>query len=364
MDAPTQTRWFHLTPGRFVIGLLAVEGLLWLSDKFGWLGWHKGYAVLTGVASVGVAMLLMIGWFGVAMVFRRRFQFSIRSLLVLTVVVALPCSWMAVEMKEARQQREVIFAIENAGGTVHYHWEVDTDSRLLPNPGPPGPAPLRRLLGKDFLDAVVVVDLGKDFVTCGTGQRFDPLPVSDAVLEQLVGLPQFQRLGLRRREIADAGFERITELDQLKEIDLSGTNVTNATLGRLRRLRCLEELALMATQVNDDGLEQLKGLPHLRSLFLDGRRITDIGLKHLSRLPLLTTLGLELDSVSDASIEYLKVLTELRRLDLAGTQLTDTGLEGLGCLAQLQELDLLGTKVTEDGIMTLQQALPNCEIVH
>ena len=60
MDAPTQTRWFHLTPGRFVIGLLAVEGLLWLSDRFGWLGWHKGYAVLTGVACVGVAMLVML----------------------------------------------------------------------------------------------------------------------------------------------------------------------------------------------------------------------------------------------------------------------------------------------------------------
>ena len=47
-------RWFHLTPGRFVLLLLAVEVLLWLSDRFGWLGWHKGYAVLTGVAVVGV----------------------------------------------------------------------------------------------------------------------------------------------------------------------------------------------------------------------------------------------------------------------------------------------------------------------
>jgi hypothetical protein len=27
-------------------------------------------------------------------------------------------------------------------------------------------------------------------------------------------------------------------------------------------------------------------------------------------------------------------------------------------------LRLSGTKVTEDGIMKLQQALPNCEIVH
>ena len=34
------------------------------------------------------------------LIFRWRFQFSIRSLLVLTVAVAVPCSWLAVEVKE------------------------------------------------------------------------------------------------------------------------------------------------------------------------------------------------------------------------------------------------------------------------
>jgi hypothetical protein len=90
-----RVRWFQPTPGRCVIGLLAVEGLLWLSEHFGWLSWYKGYAVLTAVASVGVAMLAMVVWFGLALVFRRRLQFSISSLLVLVVVVALPCSWLA-----------------------------------------------------------------------------------------------------------------------------------------------------------------------------------------------------------------------------------------------------------------------------
>ena len=41
----------------------------------------------------------------------RRFQFSLRSLLVLVVVVAVPCSWLAVEMKKAREQKE---AVENS----------------------------------------------------------------------------------------------------------------------------------------------------------------------------------------------------------------------------------------------------------
>ena len=102
--AVPHNRRLHFTPGRFLIGLLAVEVLLWLSERFGWLGWHKGYAVLTGVAVVGVAMLLMGVWFAVALVLRRRFQFSIRSLLALVVIVAIPCSWLTSEMKKAGQR--------------------------------------------------------------------------------------------------------------------------------------------------------------------------------------------------------------------------------------------------------------------
>ncbi len=108
MDDTTKARVrsFHLTPGRFVIGLLAVEVLLWLSDRFGWLGWHKGYAVLTAVAMVGVAMLGMLLWFAVSLIFRWRFQFSLRSLLIVAIVVAVPSSWCAVERREWLQTLE------------------------------------------------------------------------------------------------------------------------------------------------------------------------------------------------------------------------------------------------------------------
>ena len=59
-DPAPKPRWFHLTPDRFVIGLLIVVCLLWLSERFGWLLWHKGYAVLIAVASVGVVFIGML----------------------------------------------------------------------------------------------------------------------------------------------------------------------------------------------------------------------------------------------------------------------------------------------------------------
>ena len=74
-----------------MLGLLALEGFLLLSERFEWFAFnrHKGWTVLIAVASVVVAMLLMFLWFLAALVFRWRYQFSIRSLLVLTVVVAV-----------------------------------------------------------------------------------------------------------------------------------------------------------------------------------------------------------------------------------------------------------------------------------
>ena len=90
-------RWYHLTPGRIVVGLLLVEGFLWLSERFRWFAFneHRGWTVLIAAAAVGAALLAMLLWFAAAVVFHRRFQFSILSLMVLTVVVAVLCGWLA-----------------------------------------------------------------------------------------------------------------------------------------------------------------------------------------------------------------------------------------------------------------------------
>jgi len=101
-----RTHRFRLTPDRLILSLLIAECLLWLSNWLGWPAWHKGYAVLTCVAMVGLGMIAMLGWFLVAVFFRWRFQFGIRTLLLLVVVVAVPCSWFAVERRQRSQTLE------------------------------------------------------------------------------------------------------------------------------------------------------------------------------------------------------------------------------------------------------------------
>ena len=117
----TRRRWFRLTPDRCVLGLLAVEGFLLLSAWFQWFAFnqHKGWSVLICLATVGAAFVLMLLWFLAALVFRWRFQFGILALLLLVVVVAVPFSWLATEMKAAREQKTAAEEIGKLGGHAY-----------------------------------------------------------------------------------------------------------------------------------------------------------------------------------------------------------------------------------------------------
>ena len=83
--AEPRVRWYCPTPDRLIVGLLILEGLLLLSQRVRWFPFnqHKGWTVLIAIAVVGLTMLLMFLWFLGALLFRWRFQYSIRSRLVL-----------------------------------------------------------------------------------------------------------------------------------------------------------------------------------------------------------------------------------------------------------------------------------------
>ena len=296
----SKLRWLRITPGRLVALLVIVEGLLWLSNRLEWPHWHKGYAVLVAVAGVAVVLFAMLLWFVVALVFRWRFQFTIRTMLVLTVAVALPFSWLGVEMKKVREQAAVTAWTEREGGAWVYDWRGG-------DPGPSGmprksPELLRILLGEEFFAEIVCL--------------------------YLLNMPE----------------------------------VTDDDLPRLRVLTKLQELTLNGTLVTDAGLEHLAELTQLQLLSLDSTSVTDAGLEHLAELTRLQWLSLSGTKVSDAGLEQVGRLTQLRRLQLGGTKVTDGGLKHLVGLRQLQYLGLYNTKVTETGVKKLRQALPNCVI--
>ncbi len=223
-DAPTKARWYRVTPGRLLLVLLAVEGFLWLSERFQWFAFneHKGWTVLIAVASVGVFLLLILLWFLVALVFRLRFQFSILSLLVLMVAVALPFAWLETEMKAAKRQREAVEEIKKVGGQVGYDYQRERGDWNDTTSKTPEPAWLRGLLGDDLFVSVTQAGLSNT-------------KVSGAGLVNLKGLTQLQTLMLDNTKVGDAGLERLKGLAQLKVLWLTGTKVSDAGLKNLQQ---------------------------------------------------------------------------------------------------------------------------------
>jgi hypothetical protein len=154
---------------------------------------------------------------------RRRFQYSLRTLLVLVTLCAIPCSWVGVKIQHAHRIREAASAMAGMGGSVG--WDT-----------PSYPAWLRNLLGRDFGNNVRSVNL-----CCA--------------------------------KFVDDRLEHLTVFGQLRELNLSMTKVTDADLRHLERLSQLEHLWLDSTAVTDAGLEHLKGLRELKSLCLDSTRV-------------------------------------------------------------------------------------------
>ena len=66
-------RWIRPSPDSLVLALLAVLGILFVSERFQWFAFNekKGWTVLIAVATVAAFLLLMLLWLAVALVFRR-----------------------------------------------------------------------------------------------------------------------------------------------------------------------------------------------------------------------------------------------------------------------------------------------------
>ena len=260
MDLSEQKRrWYCPTPGWLVYGSLAATGLLFLSEHWRWFPFNekKGWTVLLAVAAVGAVLGVMLLWWLVALAFRWRFQVGISTLLVLTVAVALPCSWLAVEMKAAREQRQAAAAIEEMGGTVD--WSA-----------PSGPNWLGSCFGAAFDRSVLTVNL---FCT----------QVTDDDLEQVGSLTQLDSLDLSLTKVTDMGVQHLKGLEQLHVLSLINTQVTDSGVVHLKGLRQLRELILIDNQVTDAGLEHLKNLNQLQELYLGETQVTDAGVKKLQQ---------------------------------------------------------------------------------
>lgn len=388
-------RW--LTPSSLLLTVFAAELLLAASARFQWLPihQHKGWTVLLCAAFVGASLLFLLLWLVLAKAFGRGLQFTLRSLMLLVAVVAVPCGWLTNEIRAARRQREIVAAAQNRGCGVAYDYNLTSSGGFQMFTGArPGATRLHALLGDDFFHDVAGAFARTDDALFALQElpslrrlylhdsqitddglkalaRWDRLEwvdlrdashVTDAGLKHLEGCPRLKVLMLRRTSVSDAGMDSLKNLAALETLDLGMTKVTDDGLKQLAGLTRLKELLFWGNKISDAGLVHLRGMTDLQTLEFGSNLITDAGLPHLTKLTRLESLNLRGAQVTDAGMQGLAGLSRLRLLDLFNTRISDAGLEQLSGLSQLETLRLGDTQVTDDGVEILQRVLSRCKI--
>ena len=173
---------------------------------------------------------------------RRLFQFRLRTLLILTTIIAI---WLGGWSYKARQQREAVAALRAIGAVIDY------DTRRPWTTGrKKWPQWLLKIGGADYIASVRLV-------------LFDHSHGIDADLKHLKGLPGLQVLWLDGSQVTDAGMEHLKHLTALQELNLKNTQVTNSGLEHLKGLTALQKLDLSSAKVTDAGVARLqKALPN------------------------------------------------------------------------------------------------------
>jgi hypothetical protein len=153
---------------------------------------------------------------------RRRYQFTLRTLLIFVTLAGCGFGLLGMKVREARRQAAAVAAIEKLGGQVFYDYQFDSQDRFLPYAVLPGPLLFHALLPDDFFRTVHAVELAG-------------APLTAADLENLKSLPRLAILRFHGSTIADAELVYLKELTTLKQLDFDDTQVTEAGMKKLNR---------------------------------------------------------------------------------------------------------------------------------
>jgi hypothetical protein len=126
---------------------------------------------------------------------RRWFQFSLRTLLIFTLICAVAAGWLGKSLGRKRREQEAADAIVKLTGNVRYDYQKANGAK------PPGPEWLRKLLCEKFFSEVTEVS--------GFGQFETKI---DAGLENLKEFSNLETLGLNKTKVTDAGLVNLQGL--------------------------------------------------------------------------------------------------------------------------------------------------------
>ena len=159
-----------------------------------------------------------------------------------------------------------------------------------PDPSPPGPAWLRKLLGDEYFREVFQVSIGD----AGGVQYAVNANISESDFAQLTNLRELRNVFLGhlkivtvgsglKRPLKDADLAVLENLCELREVSLRATDITDTGLTHLRNLSNLEILYLESPDISDAGLQNLEGLAKLKHLVVTRTKVSHEGISELQK---------------------------------------------------------------------------------
>jgi hypothetical protein len=179
-----------------------------------------------------------------------RWQFRLRTLLVVTALAAMLFAWHREVLRQIASVENLLGSNPNAG--VYFAHQFDEQGKLNRDAPAPGPAWLNRWAGGSYLASVTRVEL--QYAT-------------DTELRSVAQFSNLERLTLVRAvDVTDEGLAQLRGLKKLRVLQLYDADMlTDAGLDQLAQLRGLQYLTLgpLPRHVTAAALARLRSaLPH------------------------------------------------------------------------------------------------------
>lgn len=140
-----------------------------------------------------------------------RFQFSLRALLLVAAVSGIGLGWVAMQMRQARQQEEAAMAFIERGAILTHHDGIVTSIHFS-NYTELSDDDLKHLEAMPHLDTI----------------SLQLTQVTDRGLAHLSKAPSLQEVHINESHVSDIGIENLSKLPRLEEVRVWGAGGTGS----------------------------------------------------------------------------------------------------------------------------------------
>jgi hypothetical protein len=211
---------------------------------------------------------------------RGTFRISLRALLVLMTIL---CLWFGKISIAAHKQKKAVEWVEANGGRVKYDWQSkESAPKVFPGPAPvpdakiPGPKWLRRLIGEDYFQTVLEVNLTRCNIadisplTNLPEVEFLESPMNHIRdLTPLQGLSHLRTLGLYQNEVEDSS--PIAGIRTLGLLLVGENRISD--IGCLAGMQNLESVAIQRNPLSR--ASALFTVPKLKDVFVSAGQLSN-----------------------------------------------------------------------------------------